>query len=149
MPNPPSSSTTETKYVNGSDIVLAVGDKVMLGANTHKRQIKTTTTVVTDKDVEDSLYERKVVKKVEITITCDGFCKTGDTSLEDVEAAITQGKTVKLRYGYKQGKNGGKSFTEGDFIVSSFDQTDPASDNSTYSATFVNDGKPTKVTAKE
>ncbi|WP_297948444.1 phage tail tube protein [uncultured Porphyromonas sp.] len=149
MPNPPSSSTTETKYINGSDIVLAVGDKVMLGAKTHKRQIKTTTAVVTDKDVEDSLYERKVVKKVDITITCDGFCKTGDTSIEEIEAAITQGKTVKLKYGYKQDKNGGKSFTEGDFIVSSFDQTDPASDNSTYSATFVNDGKPTKVTAKE
>lgn len=149
MPNPPSSSTTETKYINGSDIVLAVGDKVMLGAKTHKRQIKTTTTVVTDKDVEDSLYERKVVKKVDVTITCDGFCKTGDTSIEEIEEAITQGKTVKLKYGYKQGKNGGKSFTEGDFIVSSFDQTDPASDNSTYSATFVNDGKPTKVTAKE
>ena len=149
MPNPPSSPTTQTTYINGSDIVLAVGDKVMLGAKTHMRQIKTTTTDVTDKDIEDSLYDKKVVKKVEITITCDGFCKTGDTSLEEIEAAITQGKTVKLRYGYKQGKNGGKSFTEGDFVVSSFDQTDPASDNSTYSATFVNDGKPTKVTAKE
>lgn len=149
MPNPPSSSTTETKYINGSDIVLSVGDKVMLGAKTHKRQIKTTTTVVTDKDVEDSLYERKVVKKVDITITCDGFCKTGDTSIEEIEEAITQGKSVKLKYGYKQSKNGGKSFTEGDFIVSSFDETDPASDNSTYSATFVNDGKPSKVTAKE
>lgn len=149
MPNPTSSPTTQTAYVNGSDIVLAVGDKVMLGAKTHKRQIKTTTTVVTDKDVEDSLYDKKVVKKVEITITCDGFRKTGDTSLEEIEEAVTQGKTVKLKYGYKQGKNGGKSFTEGDFIISSFDQTDPASDNSTYSATFVNDGKPTKVTAKE
>lgn len=148
MPNPPS-PTTEVKYVNGSDIVLAVGEKVMLGAKTHKRQIKTTTTVVTDKDVEDSLYERKVVKKVEITITCDGFCKTGDTSLDDVEAAVTQGKTVTLKYGYKQGKDGGKSFTEGNFIVSSFDRTDPASDNSTYSATFINDGKPSKVTAKD
>lgn len=149
MPNTPSSSTTETKYINGSDIVVAVGDKVMLGAKTHKRQMKTTTTVVTDKDVEDSLYDKKVVKKVEVTITCDGFCKIGDTSLEELEEAITQGKKVKLKYGYKQGKNGGKSFTEGDFIVSSFDRTDPASDNSTYSATFVNDGKPSKVTAKE
>lgn len=144
MPEPSTTtSPTEVKHINGSDIALFVGEKMMLGAKTHKRQIKTTTAVVSDKDIEDSLYDEKVVKKVEITISADGFIKNGDTTLDELETAVTQGKTVTLKYGYKTGKGGGApTFTEGVFVVTSFDRTDPASDNSTYSATFVNSGKP-------
>lgn len=143
MPEPTPKTTTEIKRVNGSDIVLFIGKKMMLGAKTHKRQIKTTTTTTTDKDQEDSLYDEKTVKKVEITINCDGFIKTGDTTLDELEDAIFSGKTVTLKYGYKEGKGGGApSFTEGEFIVTSFDRTDPVGDNATYSAAFINNGKP-------
>lgn len=142
MPEP-SQTNTQTKYINGSDIALFVGTKMMLGAKTHKRQIKTSTAVVTDKDSEDSLYDEKIVKKIEITISADGFIKTGDTTIDELEDAITKGAVVTLKYGYKEGKGGGAAaFTEGSFIVTSFDRTDPSSDNSTYSISFVNNGKP-------
>lgn len=144
MPEPSTTTTTSTpQMINGSDIALFVAGKMMLGAKTHKRQVKTTTTVITDKDSEDSLYDKKVVKKVEVTITCDGFIKTTDTTIDAIESAIMEGKVVTLKYGYKEGKGGeSPTLTEGEFIVTSFDRTDPASDNSTYSATFVNNGKP-------
>lgn len=142
MPEP-SQTTADAKLINGSDIALFVGGKMMLGAKSHKRQVKTTTTVITDKDTDDSLYDKKVVKKVEVTISCDGFIKTTDTTIDALETAIMEGKVVTLKYGYKDGKGGSEpSFTEGEFVVMSFDRTDPASDNSTYSATFVNNGKP-------
>lgn len=142
MPEP-RQTTADAKLINGSDIALFVGGKMMLGAKSHKRQVKTTTTVITDKDMDDSLYDKKVVKKVEVTISCDGFIKTTDTTIDALETAIMEGKVVTLKYGYKEGKgDGAPSFTEGEFVVMSFDRTDPASDNSTYSATFVNNGKP-------
>lgn len=142
MPEP-AAPTMGDNYIQGSDIALFVGEKMMMGAKSHKRQIKSSTTTITDKDIEDSLYDQKTVKKVEITISAEGFLKKSDTSIEDLEKAVVEGREVTLKYGYKKTKNGGVVFTEGQFVCTSLDRNDPASDNSTYSATFVNTGKPT------
>lgn len=146
---------TQTQYLNGSDIALLLekGNKWVptLGAKSHKLAVKSATKERVDKDTPNSLYKSKEVKTLEITINVDGFVKIGtDTDgviADELHAMIKEAKPVKLRYGYRTTPTGGAEYEEGLFIIDSFERTDPASDDATYSASFSNTGEVKTVKA--
>ena len=56
-------------------------------------------------------------------------------------------KPVKLKYGFAQETTGDK-YEEGLFVITSLEESSPADDDATYSATFENSGVvETKTTA--
>ena len=49
---------------------------------------------------------------------------------------------VLLKYGFKEEETG-DTYEEGKFVITSLEKTDPAEDDSTYSASFENSGEVT------
>lgn len=137
-----------TAYLNGSEITLLVEKNSKwvptLGAKTHKYSGKSNSKEIVDKDTTNSLYKSKTVNSIDITISVDGFVKIGDVQdgiiASEIQELFKKGKPIKLRFGYRETKEGA-TYEEGMFIIDSFEVTTPAKEESTYSASFSNTGE--------
>lgn len=132
--------TATTEIVNGSSIMLFIGDKPTLVAKSHKISYKSSTESVVTKDVESSLYAQKMVKQIDVTISVDAFVAVPNNSgivAEDLVSELLKAKEVTCRYG-KKDKTG--KHQEGKFIIDSIDITSQAGERATYSATLSNTG---------
>ena len=132
--------TVTTEIVNGSSIMLFIGDKPTLVAKSHKISYKSSTESVVTKDVESSLYAQKMVKQIDVTISVDAFVAVSNNSgivAEDLVSELLKAKEVTCRYG-KNDKTG--KYQEGKFIIDSIDITSQAGERATYSATLSNTG---------
>lgn len=58
----------------------------------------------------------------------------------EIQELFKKGKPIKLRFGYRETKEGA-TYEEGMFIIDSFEVTTPAKEESTYSASFSNTGE--------
>lgn len=132
--------TATTEIVNGSSIMLFIGDKPTLVAKSHKISYKSSTESVVTKDVESSLYAQKMVKQIDVTISVEAFVAVPDNGgivAEDLVSELLKAKEVTCRYG-KKDKTG--KYQEGKFIIDSIDITSQAGERATYSATLSNTG---------
>lgn len=148
---------SRTGYVNGSDIALLVNVakegqpeewKVLLGAKSHKRQVKANTKSIVDKDTENSKFQKKSVKTVDVSISVDCFVKLGEDGISaaEIDDLCMQGKEVKLRYGYRTAQTG-DTYVEGFFIIDSFEESSQAQEEMTFTASFSNSGEVKRVKA--
>ena len=140
MPEPEKSPATPAEIVNGSSIMLFVGDKPTLVAKSHKISYKSSTESVVTKDVESSLYAQKMVKQIDVTISVDAFVAVSNNSgivADDLVSELLKAKEVTCKYG-KKDKTG--KHQEGKFIIDSIDITSQAGERATYSATLSNSG---------
>lgn len=132
--------TATTEIVNGSSIMLFIGDKPTLVAKSHKISYKSSTESVVTKDVESSLYAQKMVKQIDVTISVEAFVavpNNGGIVAEDLVSELLKAKEVTCKYG-KKDKTG--KHQEGKFIIDSIDITSQAGERATYSATLSNTG---------
>ena len=140
-------ATTKKGYCNGSDMLVCVGDKAVGHSTTHTTNM---TSEIKDravkpkasKPISAGLWKGKSVVGLSISISVDGlvFYGESETGYKALVAAWKAGKSVKLKC--MERENSEKPYDKGDFVVSSLDRTDPAQDDSTYSAKFENDGEP-------
>ncbi|WP_315333605.1 phage tail tube protein [Porphyromonas endodontalis] len=140
MSEPAKSPATPAEIVNGSSIMLFVGDKPTLVAKSHKISYKSSTESVVTKDVESSLYAQKMVKQIDVTISVDAFVAVSNNSgivADDLVTELLKAKEVTCKYG-KKDKTG--KHQEGKFIIDSIDITSQAGERATYSATLSNTG---------
>ena len=140
MLEPAKSPATPAEIVNGSSIMLFVGDKPTLVAKSHKISYKSSTESVVTKDVESSLYAQKMVKQIDVTISVDAFVAVSNNSgivADDLVTELLKAKEVTCKYG-KKDKTG--KHQEGKFIIDSIDITSQAGERATYSATLSNTG---------
>ena len=140
MPEPAKSPATPAEIVNGSSIMLFVGDKPTLVAKSHKISYKSSTESVITKDVDSSLYAQKMVKQIDVTISVDAFVavsNNGGIVADDLVSELLKAKEVTCKYG-KKDKTG--KCQEGKFIIDSIDITSQAGERATYSATLSNSG---------
>ena len=140
-------ATAKTGYVNGSDLLLFIGDKAIgqctshtatFNSETKDRAVKPEAT----KGISAGLWKGKTVIGLSISISTEGLRFYNETELgfKGLFKEWIKGKSVKLKC-LERG-NSEKPYLVGQFVITSLEESAPAQDDATYSASFENDGEP-------
>ena len=141
-------------YVNGSDLLVMVGTKAVGHCTTHTATFSTETKDTAVKPTAAtaasaaSLYKGKRVSGLSVQVKADGLVFSGETEagFKDILGAWKAGDPVELVLLKRE--NDDNPYCSGNFIISSLENTAPAGEDATYSATFDNDGAVTIDEAK-
>lgn len=133
-------------YVNGSDLLVMVGDKAAGHCTSHSATYSTETKETAVKPTADtaagsaSLYKDKRVIGLAMQVKTDGliFSNEAEAGMDAILAAWKNGSTIQLKL-FARG-NEDAPYASGNFIISSLEESNPAGDDATYSATFDNSG---------
>ena len=133
-------------YVNGSDLLVMVGTEAAGHCTTHTATFSTETKETAVKPLasvaagSSSLFKGKRVSGLSVQVKADGLVFSGETEagFKDILAAWKNGTAVALKL-FKRGGDA-TPYCSGNFIISSLENTAPAGEDATYSATFDNDG---------
>lgn len=135
--------------IEGRDLMLYVNTGSNAATPTYTPQAAATSHTITysgetkermTKDTAQGAYSEKKVTKLGVSIKCEALTSYGDVAGYDklLEVFKTR-EPVKLKYGFAQEEAGDK-YEEGLFVITSLEQTSPAGEDATYSATFENSG---------
>lgn len=144
--------------IEGRDLMLYVNTAADSAAPVYTPQAAATSHTITytgetkeriTKDTGNGAYSEKKVIKLGVSIKCEALTAYGDAAGYDQLLAVFKTREpVKLKYGFAQEEEG-DHYEEGLFVITSLEQTSPAGEDATYSATFENSGAvETKTTAK-
>ena len=136
-------------YVEGRDIMLFVNTAESAATPTWEKTAAATSHTISysgetrervTKDTESGAFSQKSVTKLSCTITCEAL-KTynADMGYDTLLKQFKERTPVKLKYGYTTSDTG-TSYEEGLFVITSLEESSPADDDATYSATFENPG---------
>lgn len=143
-----------SNYVNGSDLLLMVGDKAMGHGTTHTLTFNSETKDRSVKPVASAaktagLWKEKGVSSMSISISAEGlrFYNETENGYEEIAALWGKGESVQV----KAFKRGGDStpYLQGKFVISSIEESSPAQDDATYTVNLENDGEPDIYPGKE
>lgn len=140
-------TTTDNNYINGSDLLLNVGGKaighctshtVTLNSETKERAVKP----VASAAKTSGLWKGKGVTALSVSISADGlrFYNETENGFEEVGKLWGAGQSVKVQ-AFKRGEDA-KPYLEGQFVITSIEETSPAQDDSTWTVSLENDGEP-------
>lgn len=143
-----------TGYINGSDLLLSVGEKAVghctshtltFNSETKDRAVKPVSTA----PVSAGLWKGKGVTGLSISISAEGlrFYKDAENGYDEIAAMWGKGQSVKVKA--FQRENDEEPYVEGNFVIASIEETSPAQDDATYSITLENDGEPEKYPGKQ
>lgn len=133
-------------YVNGSDLLCSVGGKAVGHCTNHSTTFNTETKDVSVKPAATepvsnaSLFKSKRVTGLSVQVKTDGlqFYEETEAGIKTVLSQWTKGASIDLAlFAREHDEN---PYVKGKFIISSIEQTAPAGEDATYSATFDNDG---------
>lgn len=134
-------------YVNGSDMLLYVNGKAVGHCSTHSVNVAAETKEhavkpVASEPMANSLYKGKSVSSLSISVSAEGINNYDETEggYAYMLGLMTTGQPVTLRC--MERDTSATPYLEGKFVITALDRTDPAQDDSTYSASFENDGAP-------
>ena len=141
-------------YINGSDLLVKVDGVAVGHCTTHTATFSTETKDTAVKPTAAtvasaaSLYKGKRVSGLSIQVKADGlvFSEETEAGFKDILGAWKAGTPVALKL-FKRGGDD-TPYCSGNFIISSLENTAPAGEDATYSATFDNDGAVTIDEAK-
>lgn len=136
------------EYINGSDLLLGLGDgkKSVAKCTDHETQFNTDTKEravkpIATKTTEQSLFKEKGITGKSVSITANGLrFGQGDTEFgfKDLLAAYNTGKSIPV-IAFERGDSE-KPYMSGNFVITSITESAPAQDDATYSVTLENDG---------
>lgn len=140
---------TENKqgYVNGSDMLLYVGDKAIghctshtttFNSETKERAVKPAASL----PISAGLWKGKGVTGLSISISAEGlvFYNEEETGYATLMALWNAGKSVEVKCMEREESE--KPYLKGKFVIASLERNDAAQDDSTYSVSLENDGQP-------
>lgn len=136
----------EGDYVEGRDLMVYIFEtdtyKPQAAATSHRITYSGETKERVTKDSSNGAFSNKKVTKLSVTIQCEALTLFGTGNVYEKLLAIMKSRQpVKLKYGYTEEAGGASSsYEEGMFVITSLEQSSPADDDATYSATFENDG---------
>ncbi len=145
---------TSSNYVNGSDLLLMVGDKAVGHCTTHTLTFNSETKDRSVKPVASAaktagLWKEKGVSSMSISVSAEGlrFYNETENGYEEIAALWGKGESVQV----KAFKRGGDStpYLQGKFVISSIEESSPAQDDATYTVNLENDGEPDIYPGKE
>ena len=143
-----------SNYVNGSDLLLMVGDKAVGHCTTHTLTFNSETKDRSVKPVASAaktagLWKEKGVSSMSISVSAEGlrFYNETENGYEEIAALWGKGESVQV----KAFKRGGDSspYLQGKFVISSIEESSPAQDDATYTINLENDGEPDVYPGKE
>ncbi len=134
-------------YFNGSDMLLIIDGKAAGHCSTHTVQLSSETKdravkPLASKPRTNGKFKNKTVTGQSITVNAEGLVYYGETEngYKALLKAWKEGKPVKLKC--MERGDSSEPYLEGNFVVTSLERSDPADEDSTWSATFENDGEP-------
>lgn len=135
-------------YVNGSDLLVSIGGKAAGHCTSHTTSFNSETK---DRAVKPAatasatagLWKEKTVTGLSVQVKVEGlrFYADEETGLKDMLAKWKTGATVELKGFARQSDE--TPYMTGKFVVSNLEESAPAGDDTTYSATFDNSGEVT------
>lgn len=135
-----------TKYVNGSDLLVQIDDKAVGHCTSHTATFNTETKDMAVKPAASvakspaSLFKSKRVTGLSVQVKADGLVvyDEDESGLKAMLGKWRVGQSVPLKL-FERGSDE-TPYCSGNFIISSLENTAPAGEDATYSATFDNDG---------
>lgn len=134
------------KYVNGSDLLVKVADKAFGHCTSHTATFNTETKDMAVKPASSvakstaSLFKSKRVTGLSVQVKADGIVvyNEAESGLKTLLGKWKVGESVELALLEREGDE--TPYCSGKFIITSLENTAPAGEDATYSATFDNDG---------
>lgn len=140
--------------INGSDLLVSIGTKAIGHCTTHTATFSTDTKDVACKpkaseNKQAALFKSKTVSGLSVQVKADGLACYGEdeAGFPELLKAWHEGKPVDLSL-FSRG-NTETPYYKGPFVISSLEQTAPAGEDTTFSATFDNAGAPATFDEKK
>lgn len=132
-------------YVNGSDLLMGIDGKACGHSTSHtttynsetkERAVKPAASESSDK----GLWKVKTVTGLSVQVKCEGlrFYSETETGLKELLSKWKVGGMVELKGFHRDGDT--VPYVSGSFVISSIEESAPAGEDTTYSATFDNSG---------
>ena len=133
-------------YVNGSDLLVSIDGNASGHSTSHTSTFSSETKerAVKPKAAEQSgsagLFKEKTVTGLSVQVKCEGlrFYSETESGMKALLAKWKVGGTVELKSFARS--SDAKPYLSGSFVISSIEESAPAGDDTTYSATFDNSG---------
>ncbi len=137
----------DTGYINGSDLLLMVGEKAVGHCSSHTLTFNSETKDRSVKPISSAakssgLWKGKGVTGLSISISAEGLRFNDETENGYEQLAPLWGKGTSVTV--KAFKRGGDTepYVKGNFVIASLEESNPAQDDATYSISLENDGEP-------
>lgn len=142
-------------YINGNDLLVSIDGKAVGHCTTHTATFSTETKdtavkpVATKSKEEAGKFKSKTVSGLSIQVKADGLAFRSETEggFKQLLAKWKVGSSVKLDLFERE--NDATPYLSGNFVITTLEITAPAGEDSTYSATFDNDGTPDTFDAEK
>ena len=138
---------SNNNYVNGSDLLLKVGDKCVGHCTTHTLTFGSETKEhavkpVASKKKSAGLWKGQSVTSLSIEIKAEGLIFTDETEngFSQISPLWGAGDSIAVEAFEREGDS--TPYVKGYFVIDSLEQTAPAQDDATYSISLKNDGEP-------
>lgn len=136
-------------YREGTDLILSVDGKALGHSTTCKISDSSETGERVTKEAQTGKWKEKYIKSLSETVTAEGFSYEGDQmGYPALKSLMLSSATVHLTYSYRANGNNGTAANqayEGDFVITSLEETGDAGDDAKWSVTFENTGAVTEV----
>lgn len=137
------------KYKNGSDLLVMIDEKAAGHSTTHTTTCSTESKSVAVKPPASegrsatALFKSKRVTGLAVQVKTEGLCfyPESESGFKALLARWKVGASVPLKLFERE--NDSSPYMSGNFIITSLENTAPAGEDATYSATFENDGEVT------
>lgn len=134
-------------YINGSDLLLQVGEKAVGHCSTHtltfnsetkERAVKPVSTA----SISTGLWKEKGVTSLNISISAEGmrFYDETENGFTEISELWGAGQSVEV-IAFKRGEDE-SPYLKGMFVITSIEETSPAQDDATYTVNLENAGEP-------
>lgn len=144
--------STKSGYVNGSDLLLFIGEKAVGHCTTHTTTFNSETKEravkpVAKKGISSGLWKGKGVTGLSISISFEGLANYDETEtgFKDLLKAWKTGKSVEVK-AYERDAQDGEGpktpYLVGKFVIANLEESAPAQDDVNYSGSLENDGEP-------
>lgn len=138
----------QTGYINGSDILLSVGGKAVGHCTTHTLTFNSETKdravkPAASQSYSAGLWKGKGVTGLSISISAEGlrFYGESENGYDEIAAKWGKGQAVEVKAFQREGDE--TPYVQGNFIITSIEETSPAQDDATYTVNLESDGEPT------
>lgn len=135
------------EYINGSDLLLNIGEKAVGHCTSHTLTFNSETKERAVKPLASAaksagLWKGKGVTGLSISISAEGlrFYNETENGFTEISALWGVGQSVDVE-AYEREKDSAP-YLKGKFIIASIEETSPAQDDATYSISLENDGEP-------
>lgn len=150
MPEGTTSTTTvKSGYVNGSDMLLYIGEKAIGHCTSHTTTFDTETKdravkPLASKKLSAGLWKSTGVTGLSIAISFEGLAFYNETEfgVKELLATWKAGKSVKVKCMEREATT---PYLSGSFVLTQVEEEAPANDDTTFKGTLKNDGEPDSI----